>query len=357
MKLPTPITITTPRGRRRIGPGQPVFIVAEMSANHHHRYTEAVRLIDVAAKAGVDAIKIQTYTPDTMTIDSDKYYFHVKVNRAWRGKTLYQLYKEAYTPWDWQPRLKRYAESKGLVFFSTPFDETAVTFLQRMRVPLYKVASFEIVDIPLLRVIGATKKPVIISRGMASEAEISLAIATLRRAGCPAIAVLHCVSSYPAKPAEMNLTTIPAISRRFKVVAGLSNHCLDESVDVAAVTLGAAIIEKHFTLSRSTSGPDTDFSLEPHELRHLVTTIRQTEQALGKSTFTLGAGEKENKIFRRSLFVVADIAAGEKFTAKNIRSIRPGFGLAPRYLEKVIGRRATRSISRGTPLSWKLIKR
>lgn len=351
------IIIKTPKGERKIGPGNPVFIVAEMSGNHNQSYENALKIIDAAAEAGADAIKLQTYTPDTITIDSDKEYFQVKVNEAWAGQTLYQLYQKAYTPWDWQPKLKEYAESKGLVCFSTPFDVTAADFLEQMRVDIYKVASFEVVDIPLLKRIGQTKKPVIMSRGMASQEELELAIKTLKENGTSQIALLHCVSSYPAKPEEMNLATIPDMQERFSVVAGLSDHTLGSTIAIAAVALGASVIEKHVTLSRAAGGPDAGFSLEPDELKRMVLAVRDAEAALGKPRYGSGARESENMTFRKSLFAVADIKKGEKFTPENIRSIRPGHGLAPKYYDEVIGKMAAEDIERGIPLVWDLIQK
>lgn len=351
------IEIATPKGKRKIGPEQPVFIVAEMSGNHNHDIRRAYKIIDAAAAAGADAVKLQTYTADTLTIDSDKKWFQVKVNDAWKNQTLHSLYQKAYTPWEWQPKLKQYAESKGLLLFSTPFDNTAVDFLEKMKVSLYKVASFEIADIPLLKRIGKTKKPVIISRGLASLNDIKLAIKTLKANGAPAVAVLHCVSSYPALPEQMNLATIPDIGKKFKVVSGLSDHTLDITVSLTAVALGAAIIEKHFTLKRTDGGPDAGFSLEPAELKKLVLTVREIEQAIGKPTYKIGKKEKENIVFRRSLFAVKDIKRGEKFTVRNLRSIRPGYGLAPKYYDQILGKSARKDIAAGTPLSWKLIKK
>jgi len=354
MSVPS-IVIKTPRGVRIIGPGQPVFIVAEMSGNHNQDIKRAYKIIDAAAAAGVDAVKIQTYTADTLTIDSNKKYFQVKVNDAWKGQTLYSLYQQAYTPWDWQPKLKTYAKKKGLLLFSTPFDDTAVDFLKKMKMPLYKVASFEIVDIPLLECIGRTKKPVIISRGLASLADIKLAIKTLRQNGAPQVAVLHCVSSYPAQPEQMNLATILDIAKKFKTVSGLSDHTLGIAVPVAAVALGAVVIEKHITLSRADGGPDALFSLEPAELTELVQAVRTVEKAIGQPAYAIGKKESENLVFRKSLFVVADIAQGEKLTAANVRSIRPGHGLAPKYYQKILNRKAARNLKRGTPLNWSMI--
>ena len=351
------IHIRTSRGVRRIGHGSPVFIVAEMSGNHNQSYENALKIIDAAAEAGADAIKLQTYTPDTITIDSDKEYFQVKVNEAWAGQTLYQLYQKAYTPWDWQPKLKDYAGLKGLEVFSTPLYVTARDFLEKMRVDIYKVASFEVVDIPLLKRIGQTKKPVIMSRGMASQEELELAIKTLKENGTSQIALLHCVSSYPAKPEEMNLATIPDMQERFGIVAGLSDHTLGSTIAVAAVVLGASVIEKHATLSRAAGGPDAGFSLEPDELKLMVQAVRDAEAALGKPQYGPGARESENVTFRKSLFAVADIKKGEKFTPENIRSIRPGHGLAPKYYDEVIGKMAAEDIERGIPLAWNLIQK
>lgn len=353
MKL---LKIKTPKGVRLIGPGRPVFIVAEMSCNHLQSYRRALKIIDAAAAAGADAIKVQTYTPDTITIDSSKKYFQIKVNKAWRGQTLYQLYEKAYMPWSWQPKLKKYAESKGLVFFSFPLDGTAVDFLEKMKVELYKVGSFEVVDIPLLERIGQTRKPVIISRGMSSLPELKLAIKILRKYGAPALAIFHCISAYPADPAKMNLKLIAEISKKLKAPAGLSDHSLSNDPAVAAVALGASLIEKHLTLKRSDGGFDAAFSLEPREFKELVKSIRSIETSLGQPEFRIISQEKENLVFRKSLFAVADIKPDEKLTAKNVRSIRPGYGLAPKFYDQVICRRAKKPISRGTPLSWKLIK-
>ncbi|MEK7646864.1 MAG: pseudaminic acid synthase [Patescibacteria group bacterium] len=343
-------------GGRKIGEGHRVFIVAEMSGNHNHSYEKALQIIDAAADAGADAIKLQTYTPDTITIDSDKKYFQVKVNDAWAGQTLYELYKKACTPWDWQPKLKKYAESKGLMFFSTPFDNTAVDFLEKMRVGVYKIASFEIVDYPLLKKIGQTKKPVIVSRGMASVEDIEFAVKTLKDNGCPNVALLHCVSAYPAKAEDMNLATIADMAERFKAVVGLSDHSLGANTSVMAVALGAKIIEKHIILSVEDGGPDAAFSLEPHGFQLTVQAVRAAERALGCSQYGAGLAELENIVFRKSLFVVQDLKKGEVFSEKNMRSIRPGHGLAPKHYDEVMGKRAATDIERGTPISWDLIK-
>ena len=344
-------------GKRKIGPGYPVFIIAEMSGNHNQDIKRAYKIIDAAAEAGVDAIKLQTYTADTITIDCDKKYFQVKVNDAWKGQTLHSLYKKAYTPWEWQPKLKKYAEEKGLIFFSTPFDNTAVDFLEKMAVKLYKVASFEVVDIPLLEKIGKTKKPVIMSRGMASIEEIKLAIKTLKKFGCPEVAVLHCVSSYPAKPEEMNLSTISDIEKRFNVVVGLSDHTLGKEASIASVSLGANVVEKHITLSRADGGSDAGFSLEPEEFKALVQSVHIVEESIGVPSYVVGKKESENVVFRKSLFVVKDMKKGEVFTEKNIRSIRPGYGLEPKYYHNIIGKKTVIEVEFGEPLIWSMVKK
>lgn len=356
-KITMIMKIKTPKGMRKIGKGQSCFVIAEISGNHNQDINKAFKIIDVVAEAGADAVKLQTYTADTITINCDKEYFQVKVNDAWKGQTLYNLYKKAYTPWDWQPKLKEYAEKKGLILFSTPFDNTAVDFLEKMNVELYKVASFEVVDIPLLERIGKTKKPVIMSRGMALTEEIELAIKTLRDNGSPQVAVLHCVSSYPAKPEEMNLATIPDIKKKFNVIAGLSDHTLGQEISIASVALGANIIEKHVTLSRADGGSDAGFSLEPKELKCLVKSIREVESAIGVPSYGTGEKESENVVFRKSLFVVKDVKKGEEFTEQNVRSIRPGQGLAPKFYHEVIGKKAASDIERGEPLNWEMIEK
>lgn len=349
------IKIKTPRGQRLIGPGQPCFIIAEMSGNHNQSIKRAYEIIDAAVDAGVDAVKLQTYTADTLTIDSDKKWFKI-TKGPWKGKTLYELYQSAYTPWEWQKKLKKYAEERGVLLFSTPFDETAVDFLEDLNVQVYKVASFELVDIGLLKKIGKTKKPVIISRGMSSLEEIKLALDTLRKSGTEQIAILHCVSDYPADPKDMNLSTIPDLAKKIKIVSGLSDHTLGTTSSIAAVALGASIIEKHITTDRSDGGPDADFSLEPQELKELVVSIREVEQSLGKPTYVVTKNENKNKIFRRSLFIVKDVKKGEKFNKNNVKSIRPGYGIATKHLEAILEKVAVRDVERGTPLTWKLVK-
>lgn len=339
---------------RRIGPGYPTYIIAEMSANHNQQFDQAVRIIEAAKEAGADAVKLQTYTPDTITIDCSNEYFRVK-GTLWEGRTLYDLYGEAYTPWDWQPKLKEIANDLGLDLFSSPFDDTAVDFLETMVVPAYKVASFENIDIPLLRKIATTGKPVIMSTGMATLAEIDEAVQTLRVAGTEQLALLKCTSAYPSPPEEMNLRTIPHLAEAFDVPVGLSDHTLGTAVPVAAVTLGACIVEKHFALLRAVPGPDSAFSLEPQEFKAMVEAIRTAERATGSVHYGIGRKETESRAFRRSLFVVKDMRAGEEFTVETVRSIRPADGLHTRFLDQVLGRHASRDIERGTPLAWNLV--
>lgn len=340
---------------RKIGTGYPVYIVAEISANHNQKFEHAIELVKAAKEAGADAVKFQTYTPDTLTINSNRPEFSIGGGILWDGKTLYDLYSEAYTPWEWQPKLKEVAESLGLDFFSTAFDPTAVDFLEELRVPVHKIASFEIVDIPLIEKMARTGKPLIISTGMATLGEIEEAVRAARSAGATQIALLKCTSAYPALPEEMNLRTIPHLAQTFNVPVGLSDHTLGIAVPVAAVALGACIVEKHLTLSRDIPGPDSAFSLEPHEFKAMVEAIRTVEKALGKVYYGVSEREAKSRVFRRSLFVVKGIKAGEVFTEENVRSIRPGNGLHPRYLKDILGRRATRDIPAGTPLAWNMV--
>jgi pseudaminic acid synthase len=340
---------------RTIDSGQPVYIIAELSANHNHDFDQAVKLVHAAKEAGADAVKLQTYTPDTLTIDCENEYFRIGKGTIWEGKNLYQLYREAYTPWEWQPKLKAIANDLGMDLFSTPFDFTAVDFLEDMGVPAYKIASFELVDLPLIKRVAQTGKPIIMSTGMATLAEIDEAVQTAREAGATQIALLKCTSAYPAPPDEMNLRTIPHMAEAFGVPVGLSDHTLGIAVPVAAVALGACIIEKHFTLSRNIPGPDSAFSLEPHELKAMVEAVRTAEKAIGRVSYDVTDREKASRVFRRSLFVVKDMKAGDTFTAENLRSIRPGYGLPPKYYDIVLGKKVTRSIKRGTPMSWDLV--
>jgi len=325
------------------------FIIAEISANHGQSFKRAVSLIKKAKECGVDAVKFQCYTPDTMTIDCDNKYFRIK-HPKWGGQTLYQLYKKAYTPWSWFKKLKKIAEDLGLVFFATSFDKSAVDFLEELNVPIHKIASFELVDLPLIEYVAKTKKPLILSTGMATIAEIDEAVSIARKTGAKEIVLLKCVSSYPAKPEEMNLRTIPHMKELFGCPIGLSDHTLGIGVSIAAVSLGAKVIEKHFTLSRTIETPDSFFSLEPEEFKSLTENIRIVERSLGKVCYKLEKEQNKNRCFRRSLFVVENVEKGESFTKKNIRSIRPGYGLPPKMLSKVVGRRATRNIKKGEPL-------
>lgn len=342
---------------RRIGPAHSVYVVAEMSANHRQDFRQAVQLIEAAKTAGTDAVKLQTYTPDTLTIRSDREHFRIGGGTLWDGRTLYDLYSEAYMPWEWQLKLKAIADDLGIDLFSTAFDPSAVDFLEEMGVPIHKVASFEIVDIPLIEKMARTGKPLIISTGMATLGEIEEAVQVARNAGAKQIVLLKCTSAYPAPPEEMNLRTIPHLMEAFHVPVGLSDHTLGIAVPVVAVALGACIVEKHFTLSRDIPGPDSAFSLEPHEFKEMVEAIRVTEKALGEVRYEFMEREAASRAFRRSLFVVRDLKAREPFTAESVRSIRPGNGLAPKYLDVVLKARAACDIQRGTPLTWDLILR
>lgn len=339
---------------REVGPGHPVYIIAEMSANHRQDFDTAVRIMEAAKEAGADAVKLQTYTPDTLTIDSEKDLFRIR-ETIWKGVKLYDLYREAYMPWEWQPKLKEIADRLGMDLFSSPFDASAVDFLETLNVPAYKVASFELVDLPLLSRIAATRKPIILSTGMATKEEIEEALRAIGEAGGEEVCLLKCTSAYPAPPEEMNLRTLPDLSEAFGVPVGLSDHTLGSEVALAAVALGASLIEKHFTLSRGVPGPDSSFSMEPAEFAAMVKGIRTVEKALGRISYELSEKEAESRPFRRSLFVVKDMRAGDLFTEENVRSIRPGNGLHTRHLGEVLGKRAARNVDRGTPLSWDLI--
>jgi len=341
-------------GDRKVGEGEYTYIVAEMSANHGQDFDTAVKIIEAAQEAGADAVKLQTYTPETLTIDCDNEYFRIK-GTIWEGKNLYELYGEAYTPWEWQPKLKKIANDLGLDLFSTPFDSSAVDFLEEMDVPVYKISSFEVVDIPLIKKIAKTGKPIIMSTGMATLAEIDEAVQAISTAGGNRLALLKCTSAYPAPIEEMNLKTIPHLAEAFGVPAGLSDHTLGVAVPIAAVTLGACIIEKHFTLSRDIPGPDSAFSIEPEEFKQMVKAIRTAEKAMGMVSYDITEKQKESQVFRRSLFVTKEMEKGEIFTEDNLRSIRPGHGLHTRHFENIIGRRAAKKIQRGTPLNWDLI--
>jgi len=339
-----------------IGPEYPSFVIAEMSGNHNQSLDRAIAIVEAASKAKAHAIKLQTYTADTMTLDIVQNGFSINdPKNLWHGKSLYEIYQKAYTPWDWHKKIFDRCHELGIICFSTPFDFTAVDFLEEMDVPAYKIASFEIVDIPLLQKIAQTGKPIIMSTGMATLAEIDEAVSAIREAGGSQVALLKCNSAYPSPPDEMNLRTISHLAEAFGVPAGLSDHTLGIAVPVAAVALGACIIEKHFTLSRKDPGPDSAFSLEPSEFKEMVNAVRVAEQALGKVHYGVSEREKESLVFRRSLFVVKDVKEGEEFTEKNVRSIRPGYGLRPKYLKDVLGKRAISSVKRGTPVTWEII--
>jgi pseudaminic acid synthase len=337
---------------RRIGPGHPVYIIAELSANHHQHYDEAVKLLNAAKDCGVDAVKIQTYTPDSITINVDSPVFRHQKESLWSNELLYDLYQKAYMPWEWQPKLKSLADEIGITLFSSPFDHTAIDFLETLNVPAYKIASFELVDIPLIRKATATGKPLIISTGMGVLTEIEEAVLAVEQAGGRELALLKCTSAYPSPACEMNLRTIPDLQRRFGLPVGLSDHTLGFNVAVASVALGANIVEKHLTFSRSEPGPDSAFSLEPAEFKSLVEAVREVEQALGEIQYEPTEKEAESRRFRRSLFAVEDIQLGELITEQNVRSIRPSLGLHPRHYQEVLGTRARRFLAKGTPLTW-----
>ncbi len=341
---------------RRIGPHSPPFVIAEISANHGQDFDRAMALVEAAAASGADAVKFQTYRPDTITLDVDNEHFRLDTGTTWDGQSLYSLYEKAYTPWDWQPKLARRAEELGIIWFSSPFDESAVDFLEELHVPAYKVASFEIVDIGLLRTIAATGKPVIVSTGMASLEEVDEGVGTLRSAGCDQIALLRTNSGYPAAPEEMDLAAIPLLIERYGVPVGLSDHTLSPVVPVVAVGLGASLVEKHLTVSRDLATEDREFSLEPEEFARMVADLGLAHDVKGEPRFGPSPREQASIKYRRSLFVAADVKAGEIFTRTNVRSVRPGTGLHPRHLDEIEGRTAVRDVAAGTPMSWDLVE-
>ena len=342
-------------GGRHIGKGHPPFIIAEMSGNHNQSLDRALKIVEAAAKAGVHALKIQTYTADTMTLDLDEGEFFISdPDSLWKGKSLYKLYQEAHTPWDWHKPIFDHARKLGLIAFSTPFDETAVDFLETLDNPVYKIASFELVDLPLIKKVAATGKPLIMSTGMANLKEIGEAVEVARGGGCGDIILLHCISGYPTPVDQCNLKTIADLARRFDVICGLSDHSLGTTVSVAGVVLGASVIEKHVTLSRDDKGPDSEFSLEPEELRRLCEESKIAWVSLGKAGYERRPVEENCIKFRRSIYIVKDIKAGEVLTAEHIRVIRPGYGLAPKYFHDLIGKRVSRTAKFGEAVSWEL---
>lgn len=343
-------------GDRVISKDAPVFIIAEMSANHLMDYDRAVRIIKAAKDAGADAIKLQTYTPDTITIDCDNKYFQITQGTIWDGTTLHKLYQTAYTPWEWQPKLKKVAEELGLICFSSPFDSTAVDFMEEMDMQVYKIASFEITDIPFIRRIARTGKPIIISTGIARMSDIELALNVCREEGNEQVSLLKCTSTYPAPYEDINLSMIPEMAVTFDCITGISDHTMGPHVAVGAVALGAVIVEKHLTLKRADGGPDAAFSMEPAEFKEMAEGIRIMEKSVGKVTYDLTDRQKKEREHARSLFVVKDVEAGDKFTEENVKSIRPGFGMHTKYYEEILGKTAKCDIEKGTPMSWELIQ-
>ncbi len=339
---------------RKIGKGYPAYIIAEMSANHAGELSRAKEIIHAAKEAGADCIKIQTYTADTLTIDCDNKYFHIS-NGTWSGENLYQLYQKAYTPWEWQKELLEEAKKTGIDFFSTPFDNTAVDFLEDIGVEFYKIASFELVDIPLIEYVASKGKPMIMSTGMAALSEIDTAVSAVRKYGNENLALLRCASAYPAITDEMNLMTMKNMGETFNVPVGLSDHSMGSVGAVTAVALGGSIIEKHFCMDRTIENPDATFSMNPKEFSQMVKDIRQAEKAIGKVQYGVTQQEKENLQFRRSVFCVKDIKKGQKLTEENVRIIRPGNGLQPKYYKEVLGQTALQDIEKGTPLSFEMI--
>jgi len=343
-------------GDRIIGEGHPVFIVAELSANHLQKLDLAKETIKAMKKAGADAVKLQTYTPDTLTINSKKDYFKIKQGTPWDGHYLYDLYKQAYMPWEWHEELFDLARKLNLICFSTPYERTAVDFLKKFNVPAYKIASFEVTDIPFIEYVASQGKPVMISTGIATLSDIEEALTACRRVGNDQVILLKCVSEYPTPLENVNLLTISDMRKRFGVLVGLSDHTRGISVPVASVALGAVLIEKHFILDRTIGGPDSAFSLEPREFSEMVKAVREVEKALGKPTYELTEKQKKSRQLARSLFVVRDVKKGEMFTEENVRSIRPNYGLPPKYLKEILGRRAKFDIEAGTPLTWEMIE-
>ncbi|MCR5717069.1 MAG: pseudaminic acid synthase [Lachnospiraceae bacterium] len=339
-----------------IGEGHPTFIIAEMSANHNMDYNRAVEILHAAAKAGADAVKIQTYTADTITIDSDKPWFRITQGTLWDGVTLHQLYETAYTPWEWHADLQAEAKKLGLSFFSSPFDLSSVDYLENLDVPCYKIASFELNDIPMLRKIAKLQKPIIMATGVAHKEDIELALQTCKEEGNEQVVLLKCTSAYPAPYHAVNLKMVPHMAEEFDCITGLSDHTMGSSVAIGAVAMGAHVIEKHLTLRRADGGADSAFSMEPEEFREMCEGIRHVEEAIGCVTYELSEKAAAEREHSRSLFAVTDIKAGELFTPENCRSIRPGYGLHTKYYEEILGKKAACDIEKGTPMSWKLVE-
>lgn len=343
-------------GGRKIGAGEPPFVIAEMSGNHNQSLERGLEIVEAAAKAGAHALKIQTYTPDTMTIDLDEREFHISDSKSlWAGASLYELYGKAYTPWEWHKPIFDRARGLGMIPFSTPFDDTAVEFLESLDVPCYKIASFENTDLPLIRRVAATGKPLIISTGMATVAELDESVRAAREAGCKDLILLKCTSTYPATAANTNILTIPHLRELFDCEVGLSDHTMGLGVSVASVALGATAVEKHFTLSRADGGVDSAFSLEPEEMAMLVVETGRAWQSLGRVVYGPTESEKPSTVFRRSIYVVHDLKAGDVLTRENVRCIRPGRGLPPKYFDILLGRQVKQDVKKGTPMSWDLL--
>ena len=344
-------------GSRFIGPDYPPFVIAEMSGNHNQSLERALEIVEAAAKSGAHGLKIQTYTPDTMTLDLDEREFHIDDPKSlWAGTSLYKLYDQAYTPWEWHQPIFDRARELGMIAFSTPFDDTAVDFLESLNVPCYKIASFENTDLPLIRRVASTGKPLIISTGMATVAELDETVSAARHAGCKDLILLKCTSTYPSTPENSNIVTIPHLRDLFNCEVGLSDHTMGIGVSIASIPFGASVIEKHFTLNRADGGVDSTFSMEPSEMAQLVIEAKRAWQAVGKVSYGATEAEKKSIQFRRSLYVVKDIKAGDLITRENIRSIRPGLGLPPKYFENFIGKTASIDMPKGTPLNWEILK-
>lgn len=351
------ITIKSVIGNRVIDTNSPAFIIAEMSANHMMDFDRAVKIIEAAKWAGADAIKLQTYTPDTITIDCDNEYFQITQGTIWDGTTLHKLYQTAFTPWEWQPKLKKIAEENGLICFSSPFDLTAIDFMEEMDMPVYKIASFEITDIPFIRKIAKLHKPMIISTGIAYPEDIELALSVCREEGNEDVILLKCTSAYPSPYEDINLKVIPDMAKKYDLLTGLSDHTMGSAVAVGSIPLGAKVIEKHLTLDRADGGPDGAFSMEPQEFKEMVDNIRIVEKALGNITYELTHKQIKSREHSRSLFVVRDMKEGDVITPENVRSIRPGFGMHTRHYEDILGKKVNRDLVKGTPMDFEYIEK